>query len=148
MNHQPGVRQKRLYRQLIDRWGEEATDIIVFDRPALPGVFRTMNVAIWDPKDECDVLSFVTLGMSEMRMAGADYRAELTLGCRARLTASERWSLAAPVANLTEYPFQYNLKIDWKERLSNPGRIPVFQGCTQLLLAPVFRDPPFRWFSP
>jgi hypothetical protein len=30
----------------------------------------------------------------------------------------------------------YGLKLDWWERIANPGRIPEFPECTQLLLAP------------
>ncbi|MBM4078029.1 MAG: suppressor of fused domain protein, partial [Planctomycetes bacterium] len=58
------------------------------------------------------------------------------LGKRGRLSVDDSFALARFVANLTEYPFMYSLKLDWWERVANPGSIPGFPDCTQLLLAP------------
>jgi hypothetical protein len=133
----PTERMKRLYHQLVDRWGEPA-DLITFDgaQAAQPSVLDGVHVAIWRPDEECDVATFFSIGMSEAPMPNADYRVELHLGRRGALSADQIAALAHFVANLTEYPFMYRLKLDWWERIANPGCIPGFPECTQLLLAP------------
>jgi hypothetical protein len=139
---------KRLYHHLVQhRWGE-ASDLIIFDREraAIPGSLDQVHVGIWDPDGDCDVTSFMTLGMSELVMPGADYRAELTLGVRGALSVETRRQIPVFLANVSEYPFAQNLKLDWWERLANPGAIPAFPDCSQLLLAPMFGDDDFRHF--
>lgn len=148
MSPEPTPRMKRLYHYLVEhRWGEPA-DLIVFDGSlaATPGALEAVSVGIWDPDAECDITTFATLGMSERVLPGADYRVELSLGCRSRLGSAERRQLASFVANITEYPFMYGRKLDWWEKLTNPGSIPVFRHCTQILLAPMFGDDEFRTF--
>jgi hypothetical protein len=100
----PTERMKRLYHQLVDRWGEPA-DLIIFDsaQAAQPGVLDAVHVAIWGPDEECEVATFFSLGMSEVLMPYADYRVELHLGRRGRLSAGDRAALAHFVANLSEY---------------------------------------------
>ncbi len=44
--------------------------------------------------------------------------------------------MARRVADLCAYPFQHERKLDWWEVLSNPGRLPGFNGCKHLLLHP------------
>lgn len=139
---------KRLHHYLVQhRWGEPA-DLVVFDgsQAATPCALEAVHVGIWDPDKHCDVTTFATLGMSERVVPGADYRVELSLGCRAPLSAAERRQLAAFLANITEYPFMYGRKLDWWERLANPGAIPNFADCTQVLLAPMFGEDDFRTF--
>jgi hypothetical protein len=128
---------KRLYHQLLHRWGEP-DDIMQFDgtRTARPGTLAIVHVAVWRPTAECDVATFFSLGMSEALMRDADYRAELHLGRRGPLSESDQIELARFVANITEYPFMHDLKLDWWERLANPGAIPGFADCTQVLFGP------------
>jgi hypothetical protein len=128
---------KRLYHYLVGRWGEPS-DLIVFDgaRATRPGTLEVVHIAVWMPGEDCDVATFFSLGMSEAVMAGGNYRAELTLGRRGHLTPDLKGSLARFIANLAEYPFMYNLTLGWWERLADPGPIPGFPGCSQLLLAP------------
>ena len=148
MTREPTDRMKRLHYYLAEhRWGEP-TDIITFDGSELtpPGALDCVHVTIWDADADCDVTTYATLGMSEKFMQGANYRVELTLGCRGSLEPGERRRLAAFVANVTEYPFEHSLKLDWWERLRNPGKIPAFAGCTQLLIAPMFGEDEFRYF--
>jgi hypothetical protein len=44
------------------------------------------------------------------------------------------------MANLTQYPFDYELKLDWWEHLVDPGKMPMFSGCKTLLLAPALSE--------
>ena len=141
-------RMKRLYHYLVEhRWGEP-TDLIIFDseRAAIPGALKQVHVGIWHPDDECDVTSFITLGMSELKMPRANYRAELTLGVRGSLSAKNREQIPIFLANVAEYPFMYKRKLDWWECLADPGAIPGFPGCRKLLLAPMFGDETFDHF--
>jgi hypothetical protein len=139
---------KRLYHDLVEhRWGEPA-DLIVFEgsRAAVAGALEQVHVAIWDAGGDCDVTSFMTLGMSERPMPEADYRTELTLGVRGTLTSKVRRQLPVLLANLSEYPFRWRRRLDWWERLVDPGAIPGFPGCSELLLAPMFGDSEFTHF--
>lgn len=148
MTTEPTERMKRLYHHLVEhRWGEP-TDVIVFDgrEAATPGAHETVHVAIWDPDRNCNVTTLATLGMSERPMPSADYRVELTLGCRGCQPAEQRRRLATFLANITEYPFMYDLKLDCWERLASPGAIPAFPDCTQVLFAPMLGDDDFRTF--
>jgi len=143
----PSARMKRLYHSLIHRWGEP-NDLIVFEREkaAVPGALEEIHISIWDPDADCDVTSFFSLGMSEKSMNGADYLAEVTLGCRGILEPDTRSMITALLANIVEYPFTYDLKLDWWERIRNPGPIPGFPSCTQLLVAPDLTDGTFDFF--
>jgi hypothetical protein len=139
---------KRLYHYLVKhRWGEPA-DLIVFDRSraAIPGALEQVHVAIWDADKRCDVTTFMTLGMSELLMPHADYRTELTLGVRSPLAPDTRRRLPMFMANVAEYPFTHQRTLNWWERLTQPGEIPGFLDCPQLLLAPTFGDSPFKHF--
>jgi hypothetical protein len=139
---------KRLYHHLVEhRWGEPA-DLIVYDRSraAVPGALEQLHVAIWDADESCDISTFMTLGMSELPMPHGDYRAELTLGFRGELSREDRGKLTTLLANVAEYPFGYDRRLDWWERLVRPGAIPAFPGCEQLLLAPMFGERPFERF--
>jgi hypothetical protein len=139
---------KRLYATLVERWGEP-TDVRVYDARKLgrPSELAQVHVPIWAADDEVDVCSFCTLGMSERLMAGADYRVELTMGVRAPLDEKQRADVATFLANITEYPFMNNLRLDWWERLANPGTIPSFPDCSQVLFAPSFGEHPFLHFE-
>jgi len=148
MSCRPTDRMKRLYHHLVQhRWGEPA-DLVVFDRSraAVPGALEQVHVAIWDSDASCDVTSYMTLGMSERAIPEADHRVELTLGVRGHISRKHRSQLATLLANLAEYPFTHERKIDWWERLVDPGAIPAFPGCPQLLLAPMFGDSPLERF--
>jgi hypothetical protein len=144
---EPTARMKRLYRQLLRLWGEP-DEIIVFDRAAAPSAPIDVHVALWHPDDDCDITSFNTLGMSECRMAGADYLAEVNLGIRGPRLPDSTWrALAAFVANVACYPFEHDLKLDWWESLKHPGAIPGFPGFTQLLVAASLDGEGLEWFD-
>ena len=142
------MRMKRLYDHLVRRrWGEPS-DLVAFDRSrtAIPGALEQVHVAIWDADEGCDVTTFMTLGMSELMMPHADYRAELILSVRGPLAPDARRHLPIFMANVSEYPFTHKRTLNWWERLTHPGEIPGFPDCPQLLLAPMFGDPAFKHF--
>jgi hypothetical protein len=141
-------RMKRLYQYLVEHCWGEPDDLIIYNgwSNVPPTILPVVHVAIWDANKDCDVTTFATLGMSEGLMSGVDYRAELTLGYRGKLNSPVRWSLSNFVANVTEYPFMNGLALDWWQCLNNPGVIPGFPGCTNLLVAPTFGDDKFRHF--
>jgi hypothetical protein len=148
MTAKPTVRMKRLYHHLVKhRWGEP-TDLVVYEqsRAAVPGVFEQLHVGIWNADASCEITSYMTFGMSELSVPHADYRTELTLGVRAALSAEDRGRLATLLANVAEYPFTYDRRIDWWERIVNPGGVAAFPHCPHLLLAPMFGDEPLERF--
>ena len=106
-----------------------------------------MEVAIWRPASWDDVTTLNTMGMSEKSMPGADYIVELNLACRRKLSETDEQRLATLLANITQYPFAHNRKLDWWERLANPNGIPVFDNCTQILFAPSFADSDLSWLE-
>lgn len=132
----------------MHQWGE-ADDIITFDgsKTSRPSAFASMDIAIWRAERDADVSILNTMGMSEKRMPGANYLAELNLGCRQVLSQSDERQLATLLANITEYAFANNLKLDWWERLAHPLVIPVFSNCTKILFAPSFAEPEFSWLE-
>jgi hypothetical protein len=136
----PTPKMIRLYHELSRRLGGEPKDLWVYDPAALPQPhsekLRLHNVMVWPADRRCDVTSFNTLGMSDRRMKGADYFAELHLGVRARLKKKDREAVARFLVNVAEYPFHNDLKLDWWEVVSRPGTIPFFPGCRHLLLHP------------
>ena len=146
--NEPSLQRRYVYHQLMHRWGQ-ADDIIMFDSAlaARPSAFSSMEIAIWRAADETDVTVFNTLGMSELRMQGAEHSVELNLGIRGRLEPATERPLSAFLANITEYPFANGLKIDWWERLTNVPAIPAYPGCHQVLLAPSFADDEFSWLE-
>lgn len=127
----------RLYHEFGQRFGGEPTDLWVYgdgDRDDRPTFVTPRQVMVWPADHGCDVATFVTLGMSDHRMTGADYYCELTLGVRARLRKSTREVVARYLSHVSVYPFQYGRKFDWWEVMTNPGDIPQFPGCRHLLL--------------
>jgi len=140
---------KRLHSGLVMRFGEPS-GWIIYDREmaVTPGRLPTVHVGVWDPDEDCDVTTFATVGMSEVLMKGADYRVELTLGHRGPMDDTTRSKMTVFLANLSEYPFTHDLKLDWWERLSHPGPIPGFPGCPKLLLAPPFGGVPLTFPAP
>jgi hypothetical protein len=133
----PTPKMIRLYHQLVAGLGEPE-DLWVFDPTELPqpNKLRLTHVPVWPADESRDVTLFNTLGMSERRMQGADYFTELHFAVRSALDKDQRLQVARFLADVAEYPFQNNLKLDWWE-LINPGRpIPAFSGCKHLLLHP------------
>jgi hypothetical protein len=110
--------RQRVYHQLMHWWGE-ADAIITFDGTATarPSAFASMDVAVWRARERGNVTIFNTMGMSDRRMPGADHLVELNLGCRRKLKEPDERGLATLLANITEYPFANNAKLDWWERL-------------------------------
>jgi hypothetical protein len=127
----------RLYHRLTQRWGEP-TDLFVFDAREMdhPVNLQLLHVPSWGADKRCEVTSLNTLGMSEQRMRGARYFAELHLAFRGKLREKQRLDLARLLADVAEYPFQNRLKLDWWEIIPTVYRIPVFTGCRHLLLHP------------
>jgi hypothetical protein len=134
----PTPRMKRLYHQYRERLGDPP-DLWVFDPadlPAPPPTLTYKNVAAWPADDECDVTTFLTLGMSDRLMPGTEYRTELHMGIRAPLDKNQRLAVARYLANIAEYPFENSRALDWWHVLANPGRIPGFPNCRHLIFHP------------
>jgi hypothetical protein len=135
----PSEKMKRLYHHFIERYGEPK-DVWVFDpaefkEPAPPFLGLT-HVMAWPADRHCDVTTFQSLGMSDRRMKGARYFAEVHWGIRAKLKKQQRLEVARRIADVCAYPFQYDRKLDWWEVIKNPGPLPGFEGCKHLLLHP------------
>jgi hypothetical protein len=131
----------RLYHELARLFGEP-DDCWVFD-PAeapKPNELQLLHVPAWLADDRCDVTSFNTLGMSNRRMKGADYFTELHFAFRGSLPEQERLQVARFLADVALYPFIYERKLDWKEVITNPERIPKYPGCRHLMLHPRLTD--------
>jgi hypothetical protein len=135
----PTPKMIRLYHQFVRRWGEP-TDLIVFDarENEHPVKLPLLLVPVWAADRRCEVTALNTLGMSDRRMRRVRYFAELHLAYRGRLRKPQRLNLARFLADVAEYPFENNVKLDWWEVILNPGRIPEFPGCRHLLLHPRF----------
>ena len=137
----PTDRMIRLYHHLLDQMGE-ATDIIEFDETAAssPPHLPFVHIAIWDAKSDDDLTILHTLGMSEKYMNNADYLVELCWHIRGKISEDDKHHCSHFMANLTEYPFDYELKLDLWEHLVDPGKMPMFSGCKTLLLAPALSE--------
>ncbi len=148
MSLRPTLRMKRLYHHVVRHRWDEPADLVVFERSraAVPGALDQVHVGIWDADEGCDVTSFMTFGMSELTMPKDGGRAEMTLAVRGPLARGDRDRIPILLANLSEYPFANDCRLDWWERIANPGPIPAFPGCRQLLLAPMFGEDPFEHF--
>jgi hypothetical protein len=130
---------KRLYHQLTVHHFGEPEDLWTYDpaRATNPSPkLRLTYVAVWPADKKCDVTGFNTLGMSRRKMKGADYYTELHMGIRARLTKAKRERISGFLANVAQYPFDHNRCLDWWHVLNNPGTIPLFPNCSQLLFHP------------
>jgi len=140
----PTEKMKRLYHQLVDRWGEP-TDLFVFDAREIehPLCLPLLFVPTWVADEQCDVTAFNTLGMSNLRMKGADYFTELHFAYRGCLSERRRLSVARKLADVAEYPFENTLKLDWWEIIPKTGEIPAFPGCRHLLLHTKFKKEGF-----
>jgi tetratricopeptide (TPR) repeat protein len=134
------AKMKRLYRRFSELCGGEPEDLWVFDpldfeEPAPPFLGVT-HVMAWPADSDCDVTSFLSLGMSDRRMAGTDTFCEVHFAIRAPLTKEQRLEVARRVADVCAYPFQHGRKLDWWEVIVDPGRLPGFAGCKHLLQHP------------
>jgi hypothetical protein len=135
----PTPKMIRLYHLFSHRYGEEPEDLWVYDpaeKDDPPPSLTLTNVMVWPADGDCDVTGFQTLGMSEMRMPGAGYFAELHMAIRAPLEKAGRERVARYLSNVAAYPFANGLTLDWWELIPNAGRLPGFEGCKHLLLHP------------
>lgn len=132
----PSDKLKRLYHQLTRHYFGEPGEMFVFDEPSQPWHLPVIHVLVWRADEHCDVTTFNTLGMSDRHMIGADYFSELHLEFRGVISETEQVSVARYLADIAEYPFMHDRKLDWWERLANPGKIPLFPECTQILFHP------------
>ncbi len=136
----PSAKMKRLYHRFSELCGGEPEDLWVFDpldfKEPAPSFLSLIHVMAWPADKDCDVTSFLSLGMSDRRMVGADYFCEVHFAIRASLTQQQRLEVARRIADICAYPFQYDRKLDWWELINNPGRWPGFEGCKHLLLHP------------
>jgi suppressor of fused protein SUFU len=149
-NHMdPTERMIRLYHHLADQLGD-AEDMIEYDETMArnPSHLRLVHIAIWEAKSENDHTVFHTLGMSERYMANADYLVELCWRIRGNLSKEDKGRCSHFLANLTEYPFMYDLKLDLWEHLVDPGKIPMFSECKTLLLGPTLSEQSLSSFPP
>ena len=130
-----------LYHHLADQMGE-AANIIEYDETMAsePSHLPFVHIAIWDAKSDDDLTILHTLGMSEKYMNNADYLVELCWHIRGKLSEDNKHHCSQFMANLTEYPFMYDLKLDWWEHLVDPGDVPMFSGCKTLLLGPALSE--------
>jgi hypothetical protein len=129
----------RLYHAFTAQFEAEPEDMWVFDpaeyndpHPALP----LTHVGAWPADEKCGITTFQTFGMSQKKMKGADYFAELHMAIRDSLPAEQRELVARYLANLVAYPFVNERKMDWWEIITNAGTIPYFSACSHLLLHP------------
>ena len=138
----PTERMKALYQHNVGNWGEPR-DLIWFD-PAItvrPTQLSRIQVCVWPADDNCDVSTFATLGMSEREMLGSGVsRVELHFAIRAFVTQDQAHQVARFLANVAEYPFENELRIDWWHRLRDAGNIPMFPGKRRLLFRPPFTE--------
>jgi Flp pilus assembly protein TadD len=136
----PTEKMKRLYRRFSELCGGEPEDLWTFDpldfAAPPPPFLGITHVMAWPADANCDVTSFLSLGMSDRRMVGADYFSEIHFAIRAPLDEQQRLEVARRIADLVAYPFQYDRKLDWWELIRDPGRLPGFTGCKHLLLHP------------
>ncbi len=129
---------KEVYRAHIEHFGEPG-DSWVFDDGRRSDVFPDrVDVMFWPVTDDCDMSTFSTIGMSDRPMVGAKHRAELHFAIRARLESSDAAAVARFLANLSMYPFQIGTALDWWHTISHPGKIPLFEAASCVLLHPRF----------
>ena len=81
-------------------------------------------------------------------MNGANYLVESCWRIRGALSEDDKGCCSRFLANLTEYPFMYDLKLDWWEHLVDPGKISMFSGYKTLLLGPALSEQPLSNFPP
>lgn len=136
----PTPRMKALYHWFARQWGESGR-LIWFDPARASGPVRVekLHVAVWPANDDCDVTTFVTLGVSEVELAGCEIRrVEFHWAVRRHLSHDEIQLGAKYLANLSQYPFDHGRCFDWWNTLASPGQIPFFPTATALLLRPPF----------
>jgi hypothetical protein len=129
---------RRLHAHFVELFGQPE-DLWVFDPldfAVPPAYVRPTHVMVWPADERCDVTTFQSLGMSERRMPGQPYFAEIHWGIRGPLNIEQRQAVAQRMADFCTYPFQHNIALDWWQVLSDPGPLPLFQGCQHLLLHP------------
>lgn len=137
----PTARAREIYNDLIEDWGEP-TYLFTFDslEMAKPGRLPRLDVAIWSADDECDVTSCVTIGLSNVAL-GLECTTryiELHWALRRHLDERQAYAVAAFLANVAEYPFDYGQCLDWWHRLTNPGHVPHFPSASTILFRPPF----------
>ena len=128
----------RLYRQYFARWSEPE-DLWVYDPRDYDDPHRKSATVRLQLGQLIGSVMSPASAPWECLIGGcaANYFSELHLGCRLRLKKAEREQMARYLANLAEYPFANDLKLDWWEVINNPGDVPFFPGCRHLLLHPI-----------
>lgn len=139
----PTERMKSLYHHFIDKWGEPK-HLIWFDpKQSKKGcTLQKIHVGVWPSDEDCDVNSFVTFGMSEKEMGGegTGNRAELQFAVRGNISDEQIHETAKFLANVSEYPFEHNITLDWWHSLKNAGKIPFFDNTQKILFRPSFSE--------
>src|SRR5262245_14739520 len=71
----PTPRMKALYHSFARQWGE-SEHMIWFDptRASAPLRVGRLHVAVWPADANCDVTTFVTLGVSDVELASCEIR--------------------------------------------------------------------------
>ncbi len=134
----PIVRQ--VYKEHISKFGEPSCSLRYdnpphYDDEVYPSF---IDVMVWNADEEVDITTFVTIGMSEKKMKGADYRAELHFSIEGKLKQSSIDKITIFMANVALYPFMNSTHFDWWHTLPNVNKIPEFKSGCGLLLHPAF----------
>ena len=147
----PSPKMVRLYHHFSQLLGGEPADLWVYEPragqpiPDQPPTNRPTlkNVMVWPADDRTSVTTFQTLGVSDRKIPGTDYSAELHMGIRAFLPKPERERVSRFLANVAEYAYDHRRTLDWWHVIGNPGEIPHFPGCKHLMLHPRFTEEGF-----
>ena len=131
-----------VYREHVSHFGD-ADDGVVYESdfsasPHAAQMPARIEVLIWHPVGDLDMTTFATIGMCDQPMTDAEHRAELHFAVRGQLAPDEVKKCSLFLANLATYPFHYQTNLDWWHKIREPGRIPLFDGASSVLLHPRF----------
>ncbi|MDQ3033126.1 MAG: DUF2199 domain-containing protein [Myxococcota bacterium] len=124
------------------RFGEEDDGIRFDGRDATsPPPVPLVDVLIWRPSDSRGLTTFVTLGMAAQPMPSSAMRAELQMTIRDVWGPDSERSIAMFLANLCCYAWDIGAALDHWRTVGNVGAVPLFPGCTAVLLRPPLVGP-------
>lgn len=132
---------KTVYQEHINRFGEPDSALRFGGKEPLSGeehIPDFIDILVWEPDEDIDIITFATVGMSDKPMPGAAHRAEVHFAVRGNYSREEISKTAAFLANIAVYPFLQNTSLDWLQLLSDPGEIPSFTEAEFILLHPEF----------
>ncbi len=133
--------ESHVYRECISLFGEPDVALMYDERTAnRPLALERTLVMAWRPTPEDEMTMFATVGMSARPMKNAAYRTELRMFVRGDIGAPAEEAITRFLANLAPYPFDHDLTLGWGHIIKNPGAIPLFEGCSAILLHGAFTD--------